>query len=141
MNWTQMLTDLRQHQLLSREILSLAERESQALRQPSPGQPAVLQEISDLRRLLLPRLSESLEKVRRHREHWQTLTVAERAAQPEIAFLVRQTQDLIMRVLLLDRENEQGLLRLGLVPVREMNAVSGQRPQYVAGLYRRQAEA
>ena len=139
MNWTQMLTDLRQHQLLSREILSLAERESQALRQPSPGQPAVLQEISDLRRLLLPRLSESLEKVRRHREHWQTLTAAERAAQPEIAFLVRQTQDLIMRVLLLDRENEQGLLRLGLVPAREMNAVSGQRPQYVAGLYRRQA--
>ena len=136
-----MLTDLRQHQLLSREILSLAERESQALRQPSTGQSAVLQEISDLRRLLLPRLSESLEKVRRHREHWQTLTAAERAAQPEIAFLVRQTQDLIMRVLLLDRENEQGLLRLGLVPVREMNAVSGQRPQYVAGLYRRQAEA
>ena len=138
MNWTQMLTDLRQHQLLSREILSLSERESQALRQPSPGQPAVLQEISDLRRLLLPRLSESLEKVRRHRERWQTLNPAERSAQPEIAFLVRQTQDLIMRVLLLDRENEQGLLRLGLVPAREMNAVSGQRPNFVAGLYRRQ---
>ena len=134
-----MLTDLRQHQLLSREILSLAERESQALRQPSPGQPAVLQEISDLRRLLLPRLGESLEKVRRHREHWQTLNPAERSSQPEIAFPVRQTQDLIMRVLLLDRENEQGLLRLGLVPAREMNAVSGQRPHYVAGLYRRQA--
>ena len=139
MNWTQMLTDLRQHQLLSREILSLAERESQALRQPSPGQPAVLQEVSDLRRLLLPRLSESLEKVRKHREHWQTLTASERSSQPEIAFLVRQTQDLIMRVLLLDRDNEQGLLRLGLVPAREMNSVSGKRPHYVAGLYQRQA--
>ena len=76
-----MLTDLRQHQLLSREILSLAERESQALRQPSPGQPAVMQEVSDLRRLLLPRLSESLEKVRKHREHWQTLIAAERSSQ------------------------------------------------------------
>lgn len=138
MNWTQMLTDLRQHQLLSREILSLSERESQALRQ---AQADVLQEISDLRRLLLPRLGESLEKVRQHREHWQTLTPAERAAQPEIAYLVRQTQDLIMRVLLLDRENEQGLLRLGLVPAREMNAVSGQRPHFVAGLYRRQQPA
>ena len=136
-----MLTDLRQHQLLSREILSLAERESQALRQSSPGQPAVLQEISDLRRLLLPRLGESLEKVRRHREHWQTLNPAERSSQPEIAFLVRQTQDLIMRVLLLDRENEQGLLRLGLVPARELKAVSGQRPHDVAGLYQRQAVA
>ena len=36
MNWNQMLTDLRQHQLLCREILTLAERESQA-RQASPA--------------------------------------------------------------------------------------------------------
>ena len=136
MNWNQMLTDLRQHQLLCREILTLAERESQALRQ---AQSAVLQEISDLRRLVLPRLSASLEKVREHRQCWQGLTAAERAAQPEISFLIRQVQDLIMRVLLLDRENEQGLLRLGLVPAREMNVVAGQRPNFVAGLYRKQA--
>jgi flagellar biosynthesis/type III secretory pathway chaperone len=134
----QILTDLRHHQLTCRELLALAERESQLLRQ---GQIAALQEIYQAKKVLLPRLSESLEKVRLHRQHWQTLTTAERAAQPEISFLIRQVQDLIMRVILLDRENEQGLLRRGLVPAREMQSVGQQRPHFVAGLYRRQQGA
>lgn len=132
----QMLADLRAHHSVCRELLSLAERESQALRQ---GQAAVLHEIHQARKPLLPRLSESLEKVRQHRIQWQGLTAAEHAAQPEISFLVRQAQDLILRVLLLDRENEQGLLRRGLIPPREIPAAQQQRPHFVAGLYRRHA--
>ena len=128
-----MLADLRAHQTVCRELLALAERESQALRQ---GQATVLHEIHQSRKPLLPRLSDSLEKVRQHRIQWQGLTAAERAAQPEIGFLVRQAQDLILRVLLLDRENEQGLLRRGLIPPREIPAAHQQRPHYVAGLYR-----
>ena len=128
------LADLRAHQTVCRELLGLAERESQALRQ---GQAAVLDEVHRSRKPLLPRLSESLEKVRQHRLQWQRLTVAERAVQPEIGFLVRQAQDLILRVLLLDRENEQGLLRRGLIPAREIPAAQQQRPHFVAGLYRR----
>ena len=131
-----MLADLRAHQTVCRELLALAERESQALRQ---GQTAVLHEIHQARKPLLPRLSESLEKVRQHRLQWQGLTAAERAAQPEIGFLVRQAQDLILRVLVLDRENEQGLLRRGLIPAREIPAAQQQRPHFVAGLYRRNA--
>ena len=131
-----MLADLRAHQTVCRELLVLAERESQALRQ---GQAAVLHEIHRSRKPLLPRLSDSLEKVRQHRTQWQRLTAAERAAQPEIGFLVRQAQDLILRVLLLDRENEQGLLRRGLVPAREIPAAQQQRPHFVASLYRRNA--
>ena len=132
----QILADLRAHQAVCRELLALAERESQALRQ---GQAAVLHEVHHARKPLLPRLSESLEKVRQHRLQWQRLTAAERAAQPEIGFLVRQAQDLILRVLLLDRENEQGLLRRGLIPPREIPAAQQQRPHFVAGLYRRHA--
>ena len=132
----QMLADLRAHQTVCRELLVLAERESQALRQ---GQATVLHEIHQARKPLLPRLSESLEKVRQHRLQWQRLTAAERATQPEIGFLVRQAQDLILRVLLLDRENEQGLLRRGLIPAREIPAAQQQRPHFVAGLYRRNA--
>jgi hypothetical protein len=129
-----MLADLRAHQSVCRELLILAERESQALRQ---GQAAVLDEVHQIRKPLLPRLSDSLEKVRQHRIQWQRLTAAERAAQPEIGFLVRQAQDLILRILLLDRENEQGLLRRGLIPPREIPAAQQQRPHFVAGLYRR----
>jgi hypothetical protein len=129
-----MLADLRAHQSICRELLMLAERESQALRQ---GQAAVLDEVHQARKPLLPRLSDSLEKVRQHRIQWQRLTAPERAAQPEIGFLVRQAQDLILRVLLLDRENEQGLLRRGLIPPREIPSAQQQRPHFVAGLYRR----
>lgn len=131
----QMLSDLRAHQALSRDLLALAEQESQALRH---GHTAQLEAISQTRRQLLPLLSESLEKIRAHRANWQLLTPAERAAQPEIAFLIRQTQDLIMRAILLDRENEQALLRRGLIPARELPSAQQQRPHFVANLYRRQ---
>jgi hypothetical protein len=133
-----MLADLRNYQTLSRELLSLAEQESQALRQ---GETARLREISAARKDLLPRLSEALEKLRGHRRTWQGQSTTERSAQPEIAFLIRQTQDLIMRAILLDRENEQGLLRRGLIPARELPSASPQRSHFVADLYRRQPAA
>lgn len=131
----QMLSDLRGLQTICRELLGLAERESRLLRSESAG---ALSEASAARRFLLPRLNEALEQARRHRMSWQGLSAADRAAQPEIGFLVRQVQDLIMRVILLDRDNEQGLLRRGLIPPREIPAVQRQRPHFVADLYRRQ---
>ena len=65
----QMIADLRQHQEVSRELLALAERESQLLRQ---GPTTALTELYQAKKLLLPRLSEALEKVKAHRQHWQT---------------------------------------------------------------------
>jgi len=132
--FAQMLSDLKQLQSISRELLALAEQEAHALRHDGTSE---LREAGDARRQILPRLNEGLEKVRLHRKQWQMLTASERAAQPEIGFLLRQTQDLIMRVVILDRENEQGLLRRGLIPAREIPAAQQQRPHYVANLYRR----
>src|SRR6185295_18330520 len=117
----EMLADLRTHDTICRELLALAERESHLLRR---AQTAELSQVYLARKSLLPRLAESLQKIRAHRLRWQSLTVAERQQQPEIGALVRQAQDLIMRVILLDRENEQGLLRRGLVPAREMSNLS-----------------
>ena len=131
----QMLADLRQLQSISRELLTLAENEAHALRHDGTAE---LRVAGDRRRELLPRLDETLEKIRVHRKQWQLLTAGERAAQPEIGYLLRQTQDLIMRVVLLDRENEQGLLRRGLIPAREIPSAQQQRPHFVANLYRRQ---
>jgi hypothetical protein len=131
-----MLADLRAHQSLCRELLALAERESQWLR---AGQTEALREAGQTRKALLPMLNESVANVRQHRESWQRLTPAERSAQPEMTFLLRQVQDLIMRVILLDRENEQGLLRRGLIPAREIPPAQQQRPHFVAGLYQRHA--
>ena len=134
----QMLADLRLLQSVSRELLTLAEQEAQALRH---GGATELRAAGDIRRRLLPRLEDALNKIRIHRKQWQVLSAGERAAQPEIGYVLRQAQDLIMRVVLLDRENEQGLLRRGLIPAGEIPAAQQQRPHYVANLYRRQPGA
>ena len=131
----QMLADLQGLQTVCRELLSLAEHESRLLRSDSA---AAMSETGTSRRSMLPRLNEALLKARQHRVSWQGLSAAERAAQPETGFLVRQVQDLIMRVILLDRDNEQALLRRGLIPPREIPAAQRQRPHFVADLYRRQ---
>ena len=133
---SQMLAHLRAHQAICRELLNLAERESQALRQ---NETEALNEVYQAKKLIQPRLNDSLEKVRQDRLHWQSLGAAERSSQPEISFLVRQVQDMILRVILLDRENEQGLLRRGLIPARELPSAQFQRPHFVANLYRRQS--
>ena len=65
----------------------------------------------------------------------------ERARHPGIGMLLRQNQDLIMKVIVLDRENEQCLLRRGLVPARELPPANRQRPHFVADLYRRQGQS
>ncbi len=88
---------------------------------------------------LLPRLGESLDRLVCAREEWQSMDPVQRSSHPEIGVLMRQNQDLLMKILVLDRENEQALLRHGLVPVRELPSVNRQRPHFVAQMYRRQS--
>ena len=129
------VSDLNQHLALCTELHALAERESQELRrEDSPlGGPS-----DDARKNLLPRLDQSLAKLRRHRAEWQRLNPAERAGFPEVASLLRRNQELTMRILMLDRENEQTLLRRGMVPPAHLPPAQRQRPRLVADLYRRQ---
>jgi len=87
---------------------------------------------------LLPQLDELLNKIRQHRIAWQKLSPAERGQHPEVVMLLQRNQDLIMKIIVLDRENEQTLLRKGLVPARSLPSANRQRPHFVAELYRRQ---
>lgn len=130
------VSDLKQHQSLCQELLTVVEREAQALRRAD--KPSLF-EFYQLRKGLLPRLNQSLDILRRHRVQWQRFSLDERARHPEIGMLLRQNQDLTMKIILLDRENEQALLRRGLVPPRELPSVNRQRPHFVAELYRRQS--
>ena len=127
--------DLQARLALCQELLTVIEREGQALRRAD--QPS-LYEFFQLRKNLLPRLNQSLDTLRRHRVNWQKFSQDERARHPEIGMLLRQNQDLTMKIIVLDRENEQSLLRRGLVPPRELPSVNRQRPHFVAELYRRQ---
>jgi len=134
----EMSDDLKARLALCQELLQGLEREGQALRRPD--NPSLF-EFHQLRKKLLPALSRSLETLRRHRVDWQQLSQAERALHPEIGVLLRQNQDLTMKLIIIDRENEQSLLRRGLVPARNLPSVNRQRPHFVAELYRRQCMA
>ena len=87
---------------------------------------------------MLPRLNQSLNQIRQHRATWQKLNPADREQYPEVPGLLRQNQDLIMKIIVRDREYEQALLRKGLVPPRQLPSANRQRPHFVADMYRRQ---
>lgn len=128
--------DLTEHLALCREILDLVERESLALREPeSNSQFGFFQE----KKGMLARLESSVESLKLRRQEWLTAAAAERLQHRDIDGLLRQNQDLIMKIIVLDRENEQNLLRRGLVPSRHLPASNRQRPHFVADLYRRQS--
>jgi hypothetical protein len=126
------------HLDLCQEFLRAAEEEGQALRHS--GKPS-LADFYQRKKDLLPRFNQSLDGLRKHRANWQKLSLDERARWPEVGTLLRKNQDLTMKVIVLDRENEQALLRRGLVPPRALPSVNRQRPHFVADLYRRQGNA
>lgn len=125
-------TGLQAHLALCEEVLALVTRESEALRAPDPF---ASQTFTQQRNALLPRLSQSLDSLRRTRETWQQLDPAARARQSEAESLMRRNQDLIMKIIVLDRENEQALLRRGLLQPGQLPTANRQRPHVVAAQY------
>jgi hypothetical protein len=127
-------SDLRSHLTLHMELLVWIERRSQLLRQEEGAGPL---DEGQIRSEVLARLEGSLGRIRSHRMTWLGLSPEERAMQPEVRVLLRQNMDLILRLIVLERENEQLLLRRGLVPPKHLPSANRQRPHFVADLYRR----
>ncbi|HYG23429.1 MAG TPA: hypothetical protein VEH04_11650 [Verrucomicrobiae bacterium] len=132
----QLSNHLRDHQLLCDEILTLVTRESQALADSGEYQPF---EFYQGRKALLSRLDQSLNLLRTWRQAWQRLDSRERAQYSEVKALLQTAQDALVRILQLDRENQQALLRRGLLPPQHVSNFAGQSPHYAAQLYRRHA--
>jgi hypothetical protein len=128
--------DLRAHVALCEEAMTLTAGENQALSSRSGYQPA---QFYKQRKGLLPRLEKSLMALRKWRQRWQSLGQAERQSCSEVTSLFRAAQSLLMRLLLLDGENQQALLRRGLLPAGNIPARAVQQPHCVADLYRRHA--
>jgi flagellar biosynthesis/type III secretory pathway chaperone len=131
----EIVQSLNEHLCVCQELLQATEQEGQALRRSD--KPSLL-EFYQRKKNLLPRFIQSLDGLRKHRVNWQRLSLEERGGWPEVGMLLRKNQDLTMKIIVLDRENEQALLRRGLVPPRELPSVNRQRPHFVADLYRRQ---
>jgi hypothetical protein len=130
--------ELRSYLNLCEEILALATRENQALFGQTNYQSF---EFHQKRKSLLPNLESLSIKLRNRRIVWQQASPSERECFKEIKPLFQRIQDLVMKVLLLDRENQQAMLRRGLVPSRHLPAAAVQQPHYVASLYQRNSTA
>ena len=126
---------LRDHLDLYRRILDVVDQENQTLRQTESSS---LEGHRQARIDLLPSLIRSLDELKALRQAWQTIPPADRARCPEVSSLLRQSQDVVMKVILLDRENEQCLLRRGLFPAREISRLQTALPHLVAERYSRQ---
>jgi hypothetical protein len=130
--------ELRTYLALCEEILSLATHENQALADQAAYQPV---EFNQKRKTLLPCIDLLLIKLRDRRMVWQQISPSERERCAEVKSLFQSIQNLLMKVLLLDRENQQAMLRRGLVPARHLPSAAVQQPNYVASLYRRNSLA
>jgi len=126
--------DLKEHLRISEDILKIVEQENIKLRDASSTANF---ESMVQKKAILPELEESLARLKEQRAEWLRQSAEERARHPEIAGLLRQNQDVIMKIIVLDRENEHALLRKGLVPPRHLPSPAKQKPHYVADLYRR----
>jgi hypothetical protein len=129
-----MISELLTYRTLCEEILSLAASENQALAGQSHYRPL---EFHQKREKLLPDIQSLLSKLRQRRITWQQMSLAERETCREVKPLFQSIQSLLMKVLMLDRENQQAMLRRGLVPAKHTPAAVTQQPHFVAGLYQR----
>lgn len=132
----ELVSVLSRHLRLGEEFLALVESEARALADGASGLPT---EAFQRKKELLPVLNQSLAELKRQRESWQRMTSQERSRFPDIPSRLRAVQDLYMRVIVRDRENEQQLMRRGSVPASQLHRVQPvAKPHFVADLYRRQ---
>ena len=125
---------LREHLGVCAELLALARKEGEALRQ-SGSFPAA--QIRAERKALLLRLESSSRVLAEERNRWCQLKPPGSEMEPELAELVQTTLDAITRVLVADRENEARLLRRGLLPPQSLPRAEQLQPSFVARTYQR----
>jgi flagellar biosynthesis/type III secretory pathway chaperone len=133
-----LMIDLQEFAGVCEGLLAMATREHQALAGRADYQPL---EFYQRRKTLLPDIELLVKKFRSHRATWQQVPPAEREHFTELKALFQSIQGLLMRVLQLDRENQEAMLKRGLVPVKHLPSAAVQKPHYVTDLYRRNSVA
>ena len=128
-------------------LLVLAQKEAEVLKSPMPPPSAAIQAE---RRALLSQLESTTRSLSDKQPLWQQLSGEQLGNKVRMNPLLQKALDTIMRVLVIDRENEQALLRRGLLPIhalhtlrplRTLPTVEQSRPSFVARLYQNHAKA
>ena len=124
---------LHNFELLCNDLLALAIRESRAL----AGLEYQAADFYTERKSLLSRLEENLVELKNLRAGQKKLNKLEWNSSEEIKSLFSTIQRVVMKVLLLDKQNQEMLLQRGLVPANCLNSVVKPKNNFVVNLYRR----
>lgn len=127
--------ELSAHISLCGEILAIVQQEHQQLKAGTVDDLAAFQAG---RNGMLERLDAAQQGILAHKESWTRLQPSQRQQRPDIARLLKQSTDLILKIVSMDRENEQLMLRNKLVPPNHLPPAQRQNPSLVAKLYKNQ---
>lgn len=133
-----LVLDLSHYQSLCEEVLTLTTTENRALAATTEYEAIGF---NDQRRSLMPRMDSMMAKLRLRRLSWQQVPAAERERCEQVRTLFTNIQNLLMKILLLDRENQQAMLKRGLVPARHLPAAPVRPANFVASVYARNSHA
>jgi len=130
----ELVRDLRVHQELCHQALTILLNESRSLAGEEEYETS---DHSQERKNLLLAIETSLINLRRWRQLWQETSPEEKAGIPDLNQIFQTIQGFMMRILLVDRENQQAMLRRGIVPTQHLPVIASQQSHFVTGLYRR----
>ncbi|MGC8744165.1 MAG: hypothetical protein ACP5T0_09840 [Verrucomicrobiia bacterium] len=122
-------------------IFSIIQKEGINIDSVRPGDNAEALILTGERKSILVKLNDFISKIKRLRGWWQSLPQSERIKHREFNAAVQQAQNLMLKIITHNRENEQKLLRLGKVPPKYIPSAECQRPHYVAQLYGKNAKS
>ena len=124
---------LQTHIDLCGEIHAIIQREHQQLK---TNQVEDLSQLQTGRQGMLERLTAAQNEITAHQETWNKLSNPQKQSMPEIGQRLKQSTDMIMKIVSLDRENEQLMLRNKLVPPGQLPPAERQNPSLVAKIYK-----
>ena len=115
------------------EILADVHQEHQSLK---TNQVEDLTKLQNSRQGMLEKLTSAQGEITAHKDAWNALSKPQKQTMPEIGQRLKQCTDLIMKIVSLDRENEQLMLRNKLVPPGHLPPAERQNPNLVAKIYK-----
>lgn len=133
-----LLDELREYGRICEEAYGIVRRENQLLKS---GEAEGIHQFQQNRKEILERLTNAQRRLTVHKSSWLRVPPAQRAKNPQVSLLIRQTLDLIMKTIVMDRENEQLLLRFQMVPAHCLPSSNRQNPHFVTQLYRKHSQA
>ena len=129
-----LLTELNDHLTICEKAYELVQEENRVLNSPTPRNAYAH---ADRRKELLERVTGSMVRIKAHKAVWEKLPLSERSKSMDVSNLIKQNMDLIMKTVMLDRENEKLMLQHGMAPPDRLPSSRQNNPSAVAGMYQR----